>query len=180
MISNFFGNDHFHRKCFFFARVNQTFNSFQKRTENHFYGNHFWSKGKSFSCVVNHLQLSCKSFFNVVNDFLTAKKSWKWFLAAVNHLLRIISMWKSFEKKPFPFGNLFGKKHFGKENDFTRKFYLSCSRKSFPASIFLKIFVTSISIFIRRFTLVLSRKSQRCLAFFTTAQWGIIASYHLK
>ena len=79
---------------FFFARVNQTCNSFQKRTKNHFYGNHFWSKCKSFSCVVNHLQLCCKSFWNTVNDFFTAKMCWKWFLVAVNHLLKNISMWK--------------------------------------------------------------------------------------
>ena len=90
---------------FFFARANQTLETCVKTYINHFHGNHFWTPSKSFSCAVNHFQTSRKWFLTHVNDFFQQKTARNVFFLAVNHLLKIISKWKSFfwqRKSSFP------------------------------------------------------------------------------
>ena len=63
--------------------------------------------------------------------FFSAKNSKKWFFVAVNHLLKIISKWKSFPKKSFRIGNHFQTKpNFGKENHFGNNEVLIISKTS--------------------------------------------------
>ena len=106
----------------FFSIANQVFKTCSKTYKNHFHENHFWVPSKSFSCVVNHFQTWSKWFFTEVNDFFSAKNSKKMIFVAVNHLLKIISKWKSCAKKSFPNGNHLQKKtKLWKRKSFTKQ-----------------------------------------------------------